>query len=587
MPNLSGSAPAHFGPPKHTIEIGGEAVSRFIGKDGESLKLIELATGSVIKIGSTHDHGILCRVYGSDECAPIAADVIRVRLTNIFAPASGSDDLAVENMEYQHIHIGRTLGKEELDRLKRVIKDSGASLQFVKDTPDGPEALCIVGKQENVQVAKRLIQSRLQEKLTIRLGPVASFSPEAISDITVSQQFSAWIFGGKNKQFMTQIADRSGASIHVMHGILNEDGSSIIRISGNRGAHDAAFVRVTQRIDQSRSYQEARKLQCLAGDWVCPLCGDQQFRRNESCRHCGCPRPAETPQVLANSAGGRPGFLKGEGDDSMQVEQRCVGFLIGPGGATLKEIKEMSGAQVFVDQDTRDEGYSIIRIGDKSSPEALVARELLEKKIQQCLDRFAQLPSNVMKAAGAPMVLPVGTVAKAAGGTPAVTWSTPPQWGPANPPMLSMGDMGPPGLTPGCFARMDVGPPAPGPPGLAPGCFARTPIDMPGDSSGFGKGLKGNDKGKGKDKGMDKGKGKDKGMDKGMDKGQDKGKGKEKGKDGGSGKGKKDPNEHWIQSPDGSWFSYNDSDPVVDEGDVMDDGTGGAMNPGGYGDWSL
>jgi len=32
----------------------------------------------------------------------------------------------------------------------------------------------------------------------------------------------------------------------------------------------------------------------LPGDWLCPACGDHQFSRNRTCRHCGAMRPPET-----------------------------------------------------------------------------------------------------------------------------------------------------------------------------------------------------------------------------------------------------------------------------------------------------
>merc|ERR1712066_341556 len=68
----------------------------------------------------------------------------------------------------------------------------------------------------------------------------------------------------------------------------------------------------------------------------------------------------------------------------MGVDQKYVGYIIGPGGQNLREIKETSGAKVYIDQDTRDHGYSIIRIGDKGTPENLLAKELIQKKMQEC-----------------------------------------------------------------------------------------------------------------------------------------------------------------------------------------------------------
>jgi len=41
----------------------------------------------------------------------------------------------------------------------------------------------------------------------------------------------------------------------------------------------------------------------VTGDWDCPACGDKQFARNEACRQCGTPRPAEYGPMMTKGAG--------------------------------------------------------------------------------------------------------------------------------------------------------------------------------------------------------------------------------------------------------------------------------------------
>merc|ERR1740129_2612559 len=50
------------------------------------------------------------------------------------------------------------------------------------------------------------------------------------------------------------------------------------------------------------------------------------------------------------------------GESEMQVEQRWVGWLLGKGGVVLKEMELQSGAVVKIDQSTKDQGYSTVRI---------------------------------------------------------------------------------------------------------------------------------------------------------------------------------------------------------------------------------
>mmetsp|Transcript_10197 Transcript_10197/g.28753 ORF Transcript_10197/g.28753 Transcript_10197/m.28753 type:complete len:191 (-) Transcript_10197:314-886(-) len=43
------------------------------------------------------------------------------------------------------------------------------------------------------------------------------------------------------------------------------------------------------------------------GDWTCPNCGDNVFARNDACRRCATPRPADTGSY-SQGGGGRAAF---------------------------------------------------------------------------------------------------------------------------------------------------------------------------------------------------------------------------------------------------------------------------------------
>merc|ERR1719277_1307600 len=82
-------------------------------------------------------------------------------------------------------------------------------------------------------------------------------------------------------------------------------------------------------------------------------------------------------------------FLTRPGDDSMEIDQRVVGFLIGPGGKTLKEMKEKSGAKIC--------------IGEKGTEQWQKAKEIIAQKILECQN----LPANrspLEKSKGPPAV---------------------------------------------------------------------------------------------------------------------------------------------------------------------------------------
>merc|ERR1712190_352299 len=104
--------------------------------------------------------------------------------------------------------------------------------------------------------------------------------------------------------------------------------------------------------------------------------------RNKDCRRCGQPRPPDAEVCFLESD--KPTYLKRHNDEAIPVEQSYVGYLIGPHGETLRKIKDTSGAKIVIDQDDRDMGYSIIRIGDAGSLENYKAKQMIEDKIKEC-----------------------------------------------------------------------------------------------------------------------------------------------------------------------------------------------------------
>merc|ERR1712060_719018 len=68
--------------------------------------------------------------------------------------------------------------------------------------------------------------------------------------------------------------------------------------------------------------------------------------------------------------------------EEIRVDQGIVGYLLGKGGETLKAIKLESGAAIAIDQSTKDQGFSIIRIiGDGQAKN--IAHERVLAKINE------------------------------------------------------------------------------------------------------------------------------------------------------------------------------------------------------------
>lgn len=378
----------------------------------------------------------------------MGADVIKVRLANFNAGASAPEAFVRETIEIEHGHVWRILGKDG-ELIRQLELDTGASLTFEREkvpTSEGVDELHIMGRKDQVDVTRRVLQRRLDDLLTSKFGIEPPFAPEATREIPVEQQFIGWIMG-KSKEKIREIADQSGASIIVKQTTKNA-GHSVIKIAGGQAATDAAYARIQQRIDQGRRYQDDKRSQFLAGDWLCPGCGDQNFRRNEACRRCNASKPAGVAEGEGNDTKSGSSFLSRDCDDAFQVDQKYVGFIIGPGGANFREIKEKSGAKIFIDQETRDQGFSIVRIGNKGTPENLLARDLIEKKIEESLN--AQSSKHAQQKAPIHPVHPVnpvqtggvGACSKASGGPPQASQIPQPPPPPALPQQMAQTSMG-------------------------------------------------------------------------------------------------------------------------------------------------
>merc|ERR1719188_2883009 len=67
---------------------------------------------------------------------------------------------------------------------------------------------------------------------------------------------------------------------------------------------------------------------------------------------------------------------------TLPVEQKWVGFVIGPGGESLRRVQEACGVTVQVDQASKDQGYSVLQIfGPKEGADKAAA--MVEQKLAE------------------------------------------------------------------------------------------------------------------------------------------------------------------------------------------------------------
>mmetsp|Transcript_78053 Transcript_78053/g.154681 ORF Transcript_78053/g.154681 Transcript_78053/m.154681 type:complete len:335 (-) Transcript_78053:105-1109(-) len=76
-------------------------------------------------------------------------------------------------------------------------------------------------------------------------------------------------------------------------------------------------------------------------------------------------------------------------EEAMQVDQQWVGWLLGKSGGVAREIEQITGAKVSINQSTRALGYSTVKVSGE--PEAL---EAAKARISASLERMLGAPAS-------------------------------------------------------------------------------------------------------------------------------------------------------------------------------------------------
>jgi len=77
--------------------------------------------------------------------------------------------------------------------------------------------------------------------------------------------------------------------------------------------------------------------------------------------------------------------------DTVQIPNSCVGWLKGRQGAMIREIESRSGAQVDIDQTTKDLGYSIAQMRGRMQHKK-IAHGLVVAEVMKVMDQSNELP---------------------------------------------------------------------------------------------------------------------------------------------------------------------------------------------------
>lgn len=157
--------------------------------------------------------------------------------------------------------------------------------------------------------------SALAPAIAPAIGDLSGAVSENSIEIHIPQQYVGWLKGSQGRQ-IKDIEIRSGAQVNIDQS-TKELGYSRAVISGQAAAVSAA----------------------------CDLINSELARVTDRDGYL-----ASAPSDLGETVG------------EVQIPQKYVGWLKGSGGGQLREMESRSGAQVKIDQSSREAGYSIALI---------------------------------------------------------------------------------------------------------------------------------------------------------------------------------------------------------------------------------
>lgn len=157
------------------------------------------------------------------------------------------------------------------------------------------------------------------------LGAAGGNGEMTSEQLQIEQKWVGWVLG-KGGMVCREVEAETGAQVRIDQGTKSL-GYSIVHITGSHASVQAAKLRVFETLDK---------------------------------------------------VGGRPGLNH---TAEFAVEQQWVGLLVGTRGTGIREVESASGAKVSISQETKDLGYSVVRITG-SEQQITHASELINKKLE-------------------------------------------------------------------------------------------------------------------------------------------------------------------------------------------------------------
>lgn len=220
-------------------------------------------------------------------------------------------------MQIEQALVGYLIGKGG-ESLKAIQAQSGATLHIDQSNKDlGVSIIRIIGNDHAVLSARTLVERKISDAKSHKEASAgdAAAADSVAFEVKIEQSFVGFFIGRGGEQ-VKRIKAQTGATV-VIDQSTKDLGYSIVRIMAGPGV-EAAKAHIENRLEQAKE---------------------------------------------ANLQNMAPGTA-----NEMMIPQPLVGWVIGRNGESLRQIKQSSGATLVLNQDTKAQGYSVVRFaGDPAA----------------------------------------------------------------------------------------------------------------------------------------------------------------------------------------------------------------------------
>mmetsp|Transcript_35968 Transcript_35968/g.57298 ORF Transcript_35968/g.57298 Transcript_35968/m.57298 type:complete len:643 (-) Transcript_35968:116-2044(-) len=429
-------------------------VGWLLGRGGGVVREIEQSSGCKISINQdTKAQGYSRAViHGNSSERRIARDMITESLSKARDSSSPAGKASGKGGDHFHQSSRRTDDELQIEQkwvgwllgrgggvIKEIEQEHRVTISIDQSSKEyGYSIVKISGERFNVERGKGRIQEQLRKVGGASLEADYGASSNDQASVEVEQQWVGWLLGSRGA-VMREIEQSSGAKISIDQS-TKELGYSTVCITGSHHSIATARHMVLDKlaqVDPSASQhaapvkQPARKDEAIGAlVETLGLSKDLELSKVRELAQAvlevipenvddakgggfngGMARPSVGNHVDLTSRGraplqapsrvSSPAFSREEALE-LQVEQKWVGWILGKGGSTMRDIEAETGAKVSIDQSTKELGYSVVKMSGSS-----MAVQKAQQRIQASLSHVTgkapaaegQAPIGVLGAA--------------------------------------------------------------------------------------------------------------------------------------------------------------------------------------------